>query len=219
MSVAGPARLQGEWALFPKGKALWLSGGVRHCPGQETGPLGSGRRAALPSGDRASPLPPTPTPGGDSSGTLGEGRPAAAAVVALWLPHVAGAARLRAQAPAVTDGVAAPSSPAAPSRGPPRSDTSWKHRRQSPAANRKPPQEGKGRGGEKAQEGAGAAGSPARREGREGGARGGASPPPRTPGHPFHTARCKFRSPPHPTPAHLGRARSPGGDALAGSSP
>lgn len=114
-------------------------GQVRHCPGQETGPLGSGRRAALPSGD-----PVSPPPGGDSSGTPGEGRPTAAAVTTLLLPHVAGAARTRARAPAVTDGVTAPSSPATPSRGPPRSDTSWKHRRQSPTANRKPPQEGKG---------------------------------------------------------------------------
>lgn len=200
--VCGPASAPtGRVGSLPKGVGTLAVGRVRHCPGQETGPLGSGRRAALLSGD-----PVSSPPGGDSSGTPGEGRPTAAAVAALQPPHVAGAARPRAPALAVTDGVAAPSSPAAPSRGPPRSDTSWKHRRQSRTANRKPPQEGKGE--KRAQEGAGAAGSPGSREGREGGARGGASRPPGTPGHPFRTARCKFWFPPRPGRALARRRRA-----------
>jgi hypothetical protein len=176
----------GRVGSLPKREGTLAVGRVRHRPGQETGPLGSGRRAALPSRDPASP-----PPGGDSSGTPSEGRPTAAALVALRLPHVAGAAGPRAQAPAVTDGVTAPSSPAAPSRGPPRPrhvmETQTSEPRRPIGSRRR-----RGREGATAQEGAGAAGSPARREGREGGARGGASRPPRTTGHPFHTARCKF---------------------------
>lgn len=96
---AGPARPRGQWAPVPKGEALGAVARVRHCPGRETGPL----REWAPS--RAGPLfgpltrirlPPRCVCGGGAGGSSGEGRSAAATVITLRSPHVAGAARPRA---------------------------------------------------------------------------------------------------------------------------
>lgn len=205
--LAGPARNTGTVGSGPQGggtPAVCRASASLSGTGDRQVRLGSGRPAA---GSR-SPGPLNrlrlhPS-GGGWSGTPSEGRPAAAAalaatVITLLPPHAAGAARPRASEAAVTDGVAAPSSPAAPPlptpapSAPPRADTSWKHRRQRPPANQRPPQEGKrvewGGGGGDAQEGgAGAAGEPGAQgwggleRKREGGARsGGASRPPCTP--------------------------------------
>lgn len=204
--VCGPASAPtARVGSLPKGEGTLAVGRVRHCPGQETGPLGSGRRAALPSGDPALP----PPRGTTRAGPQVKGVPLLRqAVVALLLPHVAGAARPRAQAPAVTDRVAAPSSPAAPSRGPPRPDTSWKHRRQSPTANRKPPQEGQeGGGGAGGGGGSREPGAQGRKRGR--GARRRESPAPHS-RPPFpHRALQVLVKPPPPhthTPPRPGRA-------------
>lgn len=134
------------------------------------------------------------------------------AVVALLLPHVAGAARPRAQAPG---GDGRSRRPLLPRRPPPAALPGPTRHGNTDVRARRPigSRRRRGRRAGEAQEGAGAAGSPARREGREGGARGGASHPPRTPGHPFHTARFKFWSPHHThtqPPKPRTRARRPG---------
>lgn len=101
--TAGPARPRGQWAPVPKGEALGAVARVRHCPGRETGPLRewAPSRAGPLSGPRTRlRLPPRCGAGGEvraaRAGTSGEGRLAAATVITLRPPHVAGAARPRA---------------------------------------------------------------------------------------------------------------------------
>lgn len=175
-------------------------------------PLTKGQPEPAVPGSAPPPTPAALLPGSGCAVGGSGGAPSTSARVrrrqsALSSRHSRGSHRPRARTAAGTDVVTTPHAPAAPSAlagHPPRPATSWKHGRQTLPANRRRRQEER-----RLRHGAGAAASPGalgRERGRAGRRRGPPTPLSSTLSRP----RGQF-SPPG--------ARSPPGDALAGSSP